>query len=256
MAVSFNKAFSAYTSKQFAAQNTKKNTETNGVNKAKTNQLSKKAELYLEKLKKQFKNVDFMVHDYANDEEAQQYLAKGKGEYNCVITPELLEEMASDDKVAKQYENTLKEGTSTLDSIKENAELNGFDDMIKKYGFSIDSSGKVDFYTILNQNAAKANNMDPSKPFMVKGDSVHSIIHQLNAAKGGDYVKPEEKNVTANKSKDGFDHSSYKNSAKMTSTSKRDKVDINTILSNQINLNQSRNGVSMGNRVYSKHNHK
>lgn len=56
-----------------------------------TVRLSTDAQKYLEQLKGKYKNVDFIVADFSSDEEAQKHLATGKGEYNCVITPDTLE---------------------------------------------------------------------------------------------------------------------------------------------------------------------
>lgn len=65
-----------------------KSEKAKGVSTAK---LSDDAQKYLEQLKDKYKNVDFIIADFSSDEEAQQHLATGKGEYNCVITPDTLE---------------------------------------------------------------------------------------------------------------------------------------------------------------------
>ena len=62
-----------------------------------TVKLSTDAQKYLEQLKGKYKNVDFIVADFSSDEEAQKHLATGNGEYNCVITPDTLEKMATDE---------------------------------------------------------------------------------------------------------------------------------------------------------------
>lgn len=116
----------------------------------KTVQLSKTASEYLQKLKEKYKNVDFIVADFDSDDEAQKYLKQGKGEYNCVITPDMLEKMAADENVAKEYEGIIDDAIGNLSTVKE--KLGDDADKVKTFGVSIDNSGKVSYYAIIKDS--------------------------------------------------------------------------------------------------------
>ena len=86
--------------------------------KEETVQLSKTAQEYLQQLKQKYNNVDFIIADFGSDEEAQQHLNKGKGEYNCVITPETLEKMATNEEERVKFEGIIENAITDLSDIK------------------------------------------------------------------------------------------------------------------------------------------
>lgn len=149
---SSNNVFSNYVKNQMNVQSAKKTENT-----AKTTELSSNAKEYLKKLKEKFGNVDFIVADYSSDEEAAQKLQSGKGEYNCVITPDLLEKMAADENVAKQYEGVITDATGEIDGLKETVKEKGLDADVKNYGVSVDGDGKVNYYVLLKDGLSKLN---------------------------------------------------------------------------------------------------
>lgn len=111
--------------------------------------LSEKAQKLLEELQKTYGNMDFIVADYASEEEAQYYLSRGTKEYSVLIDPETLEEMASDSETKEKYLSILSDATTDLDSIKEKLQEEGKD--VKNIGITIDKDGKVSYFAELER---------------------------------------------------------------------------------------------------------
>lgn len=106
-------------------EETKKSKETTAKNTQKTKQpqLSKAAQNLLEKLRRNYSNMDFMVADFENSEEAKEALARGTKEFSVLFSTEELEKMASDEKYEKEYMNRVQ------GAVRMSEEIN------KKYGF-------------------------------------------------------------------------------------------------------------------------
>lgn len=112
-----------------------------GAASEKSEKLSKTAQDYLDKLKKKYGNMDFIIADYSTDEEADKLLAKGKGEYNVLITPALLERMAADEDVAAEYEGKIDQSVESIEQVRTG--LGEDADMVDKYGVTFDSEGNM-----------------------------------------------------------------------------------------------------------------
>lgn len=170
--------------------------------------ISDKAKTYLNKLKEKFGNVDFIISDYTDDADAAGKLQSGKGEYNCIITPDLLEKMANDDAVASKYENLITESTGQIDEMKETIkEKAGGAENIKNYGISVDGSGKVNYYVLLKDSFAKINSnakgAEKSKNIMISAGSIEELLKKLEEhSKGKIEISKSESNNT--NQKDGF----------------------------------------------------
>lgn len=119
--------------------------------------LSDKAKELLQQLKEKYGNMDFMVADYASEEEAQAYLSRGTKEYSVLIDPETLEAMANDEKTKEKYINLLEESTAKLDGIKEQlseeAQENGSE--VKSIGMTLGADGSVSYFAELEKAGAK-----------------------------------------------------------------------------------------------------
>ena len=152
---------------------------------AKTNGLSEKAQDYLEKLKKKYGNMDFIIADYSTDEEADRLLSKGKGEYNVLITPDLLEKMAADESAAAEYEAKIDESVDNIKAIEEG--LGDDADMIDKIGITIDSDGNVSLRAKLLEGMLTRDGSNT-----VKASTVEDMLAQLREAKDANAEKLEE----------------------------------------------------------------
>lgn len=119
--------------------------------------LSDKAKELLQQLKEKYANMDFMVANYASDEEAQSYLSRGTKEYSVLIEPETLEAMANDEETKAKYISLIEESTAQLDDVREQleeeAEENGTE--VKSIGVSIGNDGSVSYFAELEKTGAK-----------------------------------------------------------------------------------------------------
>lgn len=138
--------------------------------------LSKTARDYLAELKKKNPNMDFIIADYSTDEEADALLAKGKGEYNVLITPDLLEKMAADEAVAEEYEGIIATSVEEMKSAKE--QLGDDKDMLENLGVSVDGEGNVTYHAKLIEGLTGD---DGSRT--VKASTIGELLDRLNATK-------------------------------------------------------------------------
>lgn len=142
----------------------------------KTGELSNNAKDYLKRLKEKFPGMDFIIADFSTDEEADALLAKGKGEYNALITPDLLEKMAADESVAVEYEGIIETSVADMKSAKE--QLGDDADMIEKLGVSVDSEGNVTYRAKLIEGLLGDDESDT-----VTGSTIEELLKRLNEVK-------------------------------------------------------------------------
>jgi len=147
-----------------------------GKTSEKTSGLSRKAEEYLEKLKKKYGNMDFIIQDYSTDEEADKLLSKGKGEYNVLITPDLLEKMADDEETAAKYEAMIDQSVEAIGGVKDG--LGEDADMVDKYGVTFDADGNMSIRALLAGDLVGKDGTN-----VVKANTVDDMLSQLNEAK-------------------------------------------------------------------------
>ncbi|MEI3035226.1 MAG: DUF6033 family protein [[Eubacterium] siraeum] len=126
-----------------------------------TVRLSTDVQKYLEQLKGKYKNVDFIVADFSSDEEAQKHLATGKGEYNCVITPDTLEKMAADETERAKFEGIIDKAIGELPEIRK--QLGDDSENVTKLGISVDSEGNVSYYALIKESLKKNENVEKAK---------------------------------------------------------------------------------------------
>lgn len=124
---------------------------THGTRKADKNtvQLSDRAKALLQELKKTYSNMDFMVADYENEEEAASYLARGTKDYSVLIDPEELERMAEDDSVKEQNLSLLDDAVGKLDEMTE--QLGDRKDDVVRMGINIGKNGEVSYFAELEK---------------------------------------------------------------------------------------------------------
>lgn len=144
--------------------------------KEKAEKLSKTAQDYLAKLKKENPNLDFIISDYSTDEEADALLAKGKGEYNVLITPDLLEKMAADEEVAAEYEGIIHNSIAEIKDAKQ--QLAEDADMIEKFGVSVNSDGEVTYHASLIEGLTGDDGTRT-----VKASTIEELLKRLNEVK-------------------------------------------------------------------------
>ena len=147
-----------------------------GAASANTAKLSQKAQDYLEKLKKKYGNMDFIIEDYSTDEQADKLLAKGKGEYNVLITPDLLERMADDEDTAAEYEAMIDKSVESIEGVREG--LGEDRDMVSKYGVSFDANGNMSIRAMLAGDLTASDGSNT-----VKASTVEEMLESLRKTK-------------------------------------------------------------------------
>ena len=142
----------------------------------KADKLSKTAQDYLAKLKKENPNMDFIISDYSTDEEADALLAKGKGEYNVLITPDLLEKMAADEEVAAEYEGIIHNSVAEIEGAKETLAEDA--DMVEKFGITVNEDGEVRYSASLIEGLTGDDGTNT-----VKASTMEELLEKLNKVK-------------------------------------------------------------------------
>lgn len=115
--------------------------------------LSSRAKNLLKELQKTYENMDFMIADYETEEEAASYLARGKGDYSVLLTPEELEKMAADEDYKKQNLKTLDDAVAKLGEMKQQLGEKGED--VKRLGIAIGDNGEVSYFAELEKVSEK-----------------------------------------------------------------------------------------------------
>lgn len=132
------------------------------VDKSKEQVLSRQAQDVLEKLRDKYGDMDFMVADFKNAEEARAALSKGTKEFSVLFSSEELEKMASDEKYLKQKmqgidgavrmseEINQKYGFERAFGKEETADIE-----ITKIGIAFHDDGTTSFFAELEKSSAK-----------------------------------------------------------------------------------------------------
>ena len=147
--------------------------------------LSETAQKYLDNLKKKYGSVDFIVADYKTDAEADALLATGKGKYNAVITPALLERMAADEETAAKYEGLIDKSIESIDAVKK--DLGEDADMVDKFGTTIDADGNLTLRAKLMDGLLADDGSDT-----IKAATVEEMLEKLKAARDAQAEKLAE----------------------------------------------------------------
>lgn len=163
---------------------TKKTAKTQNSDKT----LSKKAEQYLEKLKKKYGNMEFVIKDYENEEEAQKYLsdAQSTKDYTCLIDTETLEKMATDEATREKYESVLS-GAEDKFSVMKNS-LGEDMEKVTAFGITIDKAGIVSYFAEVDKAKEKQEEQvkqtekkekKNESVTKVKADSIKKLIEKV-----------------------------------------------------------------------------
>lgn len=118
-----------------------------------TVELSSGAKQLLKELQKTYGNTDFMVADYADEEEAAAYLGRGTGEYSVLLTPDELEKMAADEDYKQKNLQTLDDSLAQLKDMKSRLGEKGED--VRRVGIAIGDDGKVSYFAELEKTNEK-----------------------------------------------------------------------------------------------------
>lgn len=132
------------------------------VDKSKEQALSRQAQDVLKQLRDKYGDMDFIVADFKNAEEAKAALSKGTKEFSVLFSSEELEKMASDEKYLKQKMQGIDGAVRMSEEINQKY---GFertfgkegttDTEIVKIGIAFNDDGTTSFFAELEKLSAK-----------------------------------------------------------------------------------------------------
>ncbi len=165
MAMEITNNYSNYTSGYASAANSRKQTaeskaaaQTGSIGEA---GLSKGAQALLEKLRKSYGDMDFMVADFDKGDNAKDILSRGTKEVSVIFSSSELEKMASDEKYEKEYMERVQGALRMSEQINREfgftsafGEKSGSSE-INKIGISFNSDGTTSFFAELEKSSAR-----------------------------------------------------------------------------------------------------
>lgn len=123
-------------------------------------QLSKAAQKLLEKLRNTYSDMDFMVADFKNADEAKAALSRGTKEVSVLFSSEELEKMASNEKYEKEYMDRVQGALRMSDEINKKFGFesafgkDGSNSEITQIGIFFNSDGTTSFFAELEKSSA------------------------------------------------------------------------------------------------------
>lgn len=141
--------------------------------------LSNRAQAFLEKLRKTYSNMDFMVADFDKGDQAKEILSRCTKEVSVMFSSEELEKMASDEKYAKEYMDRVQGALRMSEQINQQF---GFESAfgnksdkgeITKIGFSFNKDGTMSIFAELEKAVKKTT---------IQASSVDDLFKKINDA--------------------------------------------------------------------------
>lgn len=156
--------------------------------------LSKAAQKMLENLRGSRNDMDFMVADFENGDNAKDILAQSDKEYTVIFSKEEMEKMASDPKYYAEKMHSIEGVLRMTDEI--NAQF-GFerafgktndnadaDTKITKFGISFNSDGTTTFF-------AQLENHQPVRKNILKSFRKRKLLRRKRQRKRNSQNKPK-----------------------------------------------------------------
>lgn len=211
-------SYGAYQENYYSNTVKSRNNETQANASKKTNRsgnsisqpkLSDKAQELLEKLKKTYGNMDFMVADKGDD--AKEILSRGTKEFSVLFSAEELEKMASDEKYEKEYMDKVQGAVRMSEKISKQFGFGPTSEKgeITKIGIAFHEDGSTTYFAGLekmseNQRAriekAKEQKKDlkdipiRSKRTQVSASSMDELIKKMNQVDWSKIKEEDQRN--------------------------------------------------------------
>ncbi len=174
--------------KKKEVENNSKQTEATTQNsEVKKPQFSTAAQQLLEKLKKTYHNMDFMV--YGNGQDAKKLLSQGTKEISVLFSSDELEKMASDEKYEKEYMSRVQGALRMSDEInKKFGFMSAFgeksdDVQINKISFVFEAGGKMTIFAELEKSSdrqrERIEKAREEKRASVQASSMEELIEKI-----------------------------------------------------------------------------
>ncbi len=154
--------------------------------------LSPQAKEYLKNLKDKYSNMDFMIGD-ENSEAARKHMRGNKKEFNVVIDPETLEQMAKDENVRNKYEDVLNSADSKFKELKD--KLQEDVDKIKSLTITIDKDGIVKYLAELNNHKIENKTNDKDHVKSENENKIDKYKNDKTNQKAKGYVRVESDSI-------------------------------------------------------------
>ena len=123
-------------------------------------ELSPKAQAFLEKLREDYGDYDFIVADNVDDPQA--LTANSTKKYSVVLTSDELEKMANDEEYANEVMGKVDDAVKTADSVIEKAGLEGV--QISQLTISFDENGNTKMFATLEKlSESQQQRLDAAK---------------------------------------------------------------------------------------------
>lgn len=196
------------------------------VDKNKEQVLSHKAQEVLKQLRDKYGNMDFMVAEFKNAEEAKSVLSKGTKEFSVLFSGEELEKMASDEKYLKQKTESIEGAVRMSEEINRKYGFESAfgkegmaDTEITKIGIAFNDDGTTNFFAELEKSSAKqreriekakeekkaekelqsySKNSADTKRTTVWADSMEKLLEEIKAV-DWDAIKAEKQTESGGK---------------------------------------------------------
>ena len=107
--------------------------------------LSKAAQNLLEKLKQTYSNMDFMVADFEDEEEARDILSRGTKEFSVLFSSDELEKMAADESYEKECMGKIEDAMQMSKEIMASSK-DGEQGEVTRIGISFNKDGSVTYF--------------------------------------------------------------------------------------------------------------
>lgn len=189
-----------------AQQGTASVAKTSETASAKPVELSREAKGLLKELQQKYGNMDIIVGDYENEEEAAAYLARGTKEYSVLLGAKELEEMAKDKSVKKEYMDKIEGARNQLADLQ--TQLKEAGENVTKMGVVFEKDGTASLFASLEktseqqkeriEEAREAKRSERKSAYhKVKQTTVKAKTPEelLKKIQGVDWNKVEEKEV-------------------------------------------------------------
>lgn len=180
--------------KETASRKTENKDKTQEVGGGNGVKISKKAQDLLKRLRKTYGNMDFMVADFKNGDEAKEIMSRGNKEFSVLFSPDELEKMAADEKYEKENLRRIEGAVRMAKKINEQFGLNsefGKDPKnggLSRFGITFDKDGVMSLFAELEKTVDKKT----VKKATVQASGVEELMEKLKAV---DWEKiQEEKN--------------------------------------------------------------
>ncbi len=167
--------------------------------------LSGKAQDVLKKLREKYADMDIMVADFNNSDEARDILSRGTKEFSVLFSGEELEKMASDEKYLQEKMDGIDGSVRMSEQINEQfvGTERGFE--LNRIGIAFNEDGTTTLFAELQKASAKQNehqghakNSADTKRTTARANSMEELFEKIKSI-NWDKIKAQDQPVSGSK---------------------------------------------------------